>query len=149
MPTSFHRCVWINVRLLINTSIIATEDFKKERQSCVHQAIQRNGGNMENAMKECQSGSDYSVDLANWAGSRFGSKAGKNKLIDSSAKWAGFTSSEAQRSVGLLQALVGDTVVGKGKFLLNMAPEERPSLPERGFMKSKKIPMKKISVRVY
>jgi hypothetical protein len=56
-----------------------TEDFKKERQSCVHQAIQRNGGNMENAMKECQSGSDYSVDLANWAGSRFGSKAGKKQ----------------------------------------------------------------------
>lgn len=106
-----------------------TEDFKKERQSCVHQAIQRNGGNMENAMKECQSGSDYSVDLANWAGSRFGSKAGKNKLIDSSAKWAGFTSSEAQRSVGLLQALVGDTVVGKGQISVEYGPRRKAITP--------------------
>lgn len=106
-----------------------TEDFKKERQSCVHQAIQRNGGNMENAMKECQSGSDYSVDLSNWAGSRFGSKAGKNKLIDSSAKWAGFTSSEAQRSVGLLQALVGDTVVGKGQISVEYGPRRKAITP--------------------
>jgi hypothetical protein len=116
-----------------------TEDFKKERQSCVHQAIQRNGGNMENAMKECQSGSDYSVDLANWAGSRFGSKAGKNKLIDSSAKWAGFTSSEAQRSVGLLQALVGDTVVGKGQISVEYGPRRKGHhTQKRGFYEIEK-----------
>ncbi|PIR35929.1 MAG: hypothetical protein COV37_06040 [Bdellovibrio sp. CG11_big_fil_rev_8_21_14_0_20_39_38] len=106
-----------------------SEDFKKERQDCVHQAIQRNGGNMEQAMKECQSSSNYSVDLANWAGSHFGSKAGKNKLIESSAKWAGFNSSEAKKSVGLLKALVGDTVIGKGRISVEYGPKNRAITP--------------------
>jgi hypothetical protein len=47
-----------------------TEDYKRERQECVHKAIQRNGGNMEKALEECQSHSSYSVDLSNWAGNR-------------------------------------------------------------------------------
>lgn len=106
-----------------------TEDFKKERQECVHKAIQRNGGNMEEAMKQCQSGGDYSVDLANWAGSRFGSKAGQNKLIESSAKWAGFNSEEAKRSVGLLKALVGDTVIGKGRVSVEYGPSKHALTP--------------------
>ncbi len=106
-----------------------TDDFKKERQECVHKAIQRNGGNMENAMKECQSGSNYSVDLANWAGSRFGAKASKNKLIESSAQWAGFNSSEAQRTVGLLKALVGDTVIGKGQVSVEYGPRRKAITP--------------------
>ncbi len=106
-----------------------TDDFKKERQGCVHQAIQRNGGNMEKAMKECQSGSDYSVDLANWAGSRFGSKASQNKLIESSAKWAGFNSSESQKALGLLKALVGDTVIGKGQVSVEYGPRKKAITP--------------------
>jgi hypothetical protein len=106
-----------------------SEDFKKERQSCVHKSIQRNGGNMEQAMKECQSGGDYNVDLANWAGSRFGSKSSKNKLIESSAKWAGFNSNEAKRSVGLLKALVGDTVIGKGRISVEYGPRNKAITP--------------------
>ncbi len=106
-----------------------SEDFKKERQGCVHKAIQRNGGNMEQAMKECKSGGDYSVDLANWAGSRFGSKSSKNKLIESSAKWAGFNSNEAKRSVGLLKALVGDTVIGKGRISVEYGPRNKAITP--------------------
>ena len=106
-----------------------TEDFKKERQGCVHRAIQRNGGNMEQAMKECQSGGDYSVDLANWSGSRFGAKADENRLIESSAKWAGFNSREAKRSVDLIKALVGDTVVGKGRISVEYGPNNRAITP--------------------
>jgi len=106
-----------------------SEDFKKERQGCVHKAIQRNGGNMEQAMQECKSGGDYSVDLANWAGSRFGSKSSKNKLIESSAKWAGFNSNEAKRSVGLLKALVGDTVIGKGRISVEYGPRNKAITP--------------------
>ncbi|MBT4791325.1 MAG: hypothetical protein HON90_07125 [Halobacteriovoraceae bacterium] len=106
-----------------------TEDFKKERQECVHKSIQKNGGNMEQAMKECQSSSDYSIDVANWAGSRFGSKASKNKLIESSAKWAGFSSKQAKRSVGLLKALVGDTVIGKGQISVEYGPNKKAITP--------------------
>ena len=106
-----------------------SEDFKQERQGCVHKAIQRNGGNMEQAMKECQSGSDYSVDLANWAGSHFGAKASENKLIESSAKWAGFTSRKAKRSVELIKALVGDTVVGRGRISVEYGPNNRAITP--------------------
>ena len=105
------------------------EDFKQERQGCVHRAIQKNGGNMEQAMKECQSGGDYSVDLANWAGSRFGLKATENKLIESSAKWAGFNSVESRRSVDLIKALVGDTVVGNGRISVEYGPNNRAITP--------------------
>lgn len=106
-----------------------SEDFKKERQECVHKAIQRNGGNMEQAMKECRSGADYSVDLANWAGNRFGIKAKENRLLESSAKWAGFNSKEARRSVELLKALVGDTVVGKGRVSVEYGPRNKAITP--------------------
>ena len=106
-----------------------TEDFKQERQGCVHRAIQKNGGNMEQAMKECRSGSDYSVDLTNWAGSRFGLKANENKLIESSAKWAGFNSKEARRAVELIKALVGDTVVGQGRISVEYGPRRRAITP--------------------
>ena len=106
-----------------------SEDFKQERQKCVHKAIQKNGGNMEQAMKECRSGMDYSGDLANWAGSRFGKKASENKLIESSARWAGFNSKESKRSVELIKALVGDTVVGRGRISVEYGPTNRALTP--------------------
>ena len=106
-----------------------TEDFKRERQDCVHRAIGRNGGNMEQAMKECQSGSDYSVDLTNWAGRQFGLKASENKLIESSARWAGFNSGKSRRSVDLIKALVGDVVVGRGRVSVEYGPTNRAITP--------------------
>ncbi len=106
-----------------------TEDFKMERQNCARKAIERNGGNMEAAMSECQTGSDYSYDLANWSGSNNGPKAQSNKLIESSAKWAGFTGKEAQRSVELVKALVGDTVIGKGQVSVEYGPDKRAITP--------------------
>ena len=105
------------------------EDFKRERQDCVHNAIARNGGNMEQAMKECQSGSDYSVDLTNWAGRQFGLKASENKLIESSAIWAGFNSGKSRRSVDLIKALVGDVVIGRGRISVEYGPNNRAITP--------------------
>ncbi len=105
-----------------------TEDFKMERQNCVRQAIQKNGGNMEAAMSECQTGSDYSYDLTNWAGGG-GPKTQKNKLIESSAKWAGFTGDESKRSVDLIKALVGDTVIAKGQVSVEYGPDKRALTP--------------------
>lgn len=106
-----------------------TEDFKMERQSCVRKAIQRTGGNMEAAMSQCKSGSDYSFDIANWSGASNGAKARTNKLIASSAKWAGFTGREARRSVDLIKALVGDTVIGRGKVTVEYGPSKKALTP--------------------
>jgi len=106
-----------------------TEDFKMERQSCVRKAIQRTGGNMEAAMSQCQSGSDYNFDIANWSGASNGSKVRTNKLIASSAKWAGFTGREARRSVDLIKALVGDTVIGRGKVTVEYGPSKKALTP--------------------
>ena len=106
-----------------------TEDFKVERQNCVRKSIQKNGGNMEAAMKDCQTGSDYSFDVANWSGARNGAKTRQNKLIESSAKWAGFTGREAKRSVDLIKALVGDTVIARGNVSVEYGPSNKALTP--------------------
>jgi hypothetical protein len=90
------------------------EDFYTERQDCVHKEIERNGGNIEAAMQSCNSSRVWENDLTNWAGNKFGEKSDSNKLIESSAKWAGFSSPESSGAVKLVQSLVGDTVVSKG-----------------------------------
>lgn len=106
-----------------------SEDFKKERQECVRKAIDRNNGNIENALNECQETSEYSFNLSNWAGKRFGDKASQNKLIESSAKWAGFNDDNAKRSVELVKALVGDTVIGKGQISVEYGPKSKALTP--------------------
>lgn len=115
-----------------------SEDFKKERQECVHKAIKNNGGNIEKALKECQSGSTNSFDLSNWAGQRFGDKSSQNKLIESSAKWAGFNDQESKRSVELVKALVGDTVIGKGRVSVDYGPKNKAITPRLRLYKIEK-----------
>ena len=50
-------------------------------------------------------------------------------MIESSAKWAGFNSEEAKRSVGLLKALVGDTVIGNGRVSVEYGPSKNALTP--------------------
>ena len=58
----------------------------------------------------------WNKDLANWSGSKYGEKSSSNKLIEDSARWAGFDTQEGGSSaVKLVQSLVGDTVVSRGK----------------------------------
>ncbi|MBX9767212.1 MAG: hypothetical protein K2X47_08075, partial [Bdellovibrionales bacterium] len=90
-------------------------DFYEERQICVHREIEKNGGNIESAMQTCNSGRMWDTDLTNWAGSKYGEKSNSNKLIESSARWAGFDSAAGSPAVKLVQSLVGDTVVSRGK----------------------------------
>lgn len=90
-------------------------DYYEERQTCVHKEIEKNGGNIEAAMQSCNSGRMYDADLTNWAGSKYGEKSSSNKLIESSARWAGLDNGEGKNSIKLVQALVGDTVVSRGK----------------------------------
>lgn len=90
-------------------------DYYEERQSCVHKEIEKNGGNIEVAMQTCNSSRVWDTDLANWSGSKYGEKSDSNKLIESSARWAGFDTSEGSSAVKLVKNLVGDTVISHGK----------------------------------
>lgn len=89
-------------------------DYYQERQACVHKEIEKNGGNMEAAMQSCNSGKLYEADLSNWSGSKYGEKTQTNKLIEGSARWAGFDNDKGRSSINLIKSLVGDTVVSKG-----------------------------------
>lgn len=91
------------------------EDFYEERQACIHREIEKNGGNIEAAMQGCNSGRVWDSNLANWAGSRYGETVDSNKLIESSARWAGIDGQDGAGAVRLVQSLVGDTVVSRGK----------------------------------
>jgi hypothetical protein len=125
-----------------------SEDFKKERQECVHKSIKKNGGNIEKALKQCQSGSVNSFDLSNWAGQRFGDKSSQNKLIESSAKWAGFNDSESKRSIELVKSLVGDTVVGKGRISVDYGPKNKAITPRLRLYKIERDTYKKLCKRL-
>ncbi|MGE3756847.1 MAG: hypothetical protein AB7H97_03780 [Pseudobdellovibrionaceae bacterium] len=91
------------------------QEFYEERQSCVHREIDKNGGNIETAMQACNSSRMWDTDIANWSGSKYGEKSKSNKLIESSARWAGFDNPEAASTVKLVKNLVGDTVISRGK----------------------------------
>jgi hypothetical protein len=56
----------------------------------------------------------WDTNLTNWSGQKYGEKTESNKLIASSARWAGFDTKEGSSTVKLVQSLVGDTVVSHG-----------------------------------
>ena len=111
------------------------EDFYQERQSCVRKSIERNGGDMESAMQGCNGNSLWQSDLSNWAGSKNGEKVPSNRLIESSAKWAGMDGPESRSSLDLLKALVGDTAVSRGMVSVEYGPH-RAALTPRTFLQS-------------
>jgi len=105
------------------------EDFYQERQGCVRKAIEQNGGDLEHAMETCRGNKLWDQDLPNWAGKLQGEKVSENRLIESSAKWAGFDSNEGKKSVDLLKALVGDTVVFRGNVKVDYGPRQNGLTP--------------------
>lgn len=105
------------------------EDFYQERQGCVRKEIDKNGGNLEQAMESCNGNRLWESDLANWAGSKDGEKSATNKLIDSSAKWAGMESGDAKRTIDLIKGFVGDTVVSKGNIHIEYGPRQNALTP--------------------
>lgn len=126
---------WLSQMRLDQCSLIdkytdsRVDDFYQERQSCVRRAIEANGGNMEQAMESCRGSNVYQADLANWAGGKYGQKVSSNRLIDSSAKWAGLDGPEAKGTVDLLKSLVGDTIVSKGYVSVEYGPRSTPLTP--------------------
>lgn len=111
------------------------EDYYQERQSCVRKAIQSDGGDLENAMESCQGGNMWNQNLANWAGVKNGEKVQVNKLLQASAKWAGLDGAEAQPTLDLVKALVGDTVVARGGVSVEYGPRQS-SLTPRTYLQS-------------
>ena len=105
------------------------EDYYHERQSCVHRAIEANGGNMDAAMENCNKDNAWSTELTNWAGSKYGDKVTTNKLIDSSARWAGLKNQESQETLNLVKSLVGDTVLANGSLSVEYGPRASPMTP--------------------
>lgn len=132
---------WLSQMRLDQCSLIdkytdsRVEDFYQERQGCVRQAIERNGGDMEAAMQSCNGNSLWKADLSNWAGGRTGDKVSSNRLIDSSAKWAGMSNPESQGSLDLLKGLVGDTIVSKGSVSVEYGPY-KAALTPRTYLQS-------------
>ena len=104
------------------------EDFYQERQGCVRKAIEGNGGDLEHAMESCQ-GNMWNLDLTNWAGKRNGEKVASNKLLEASAKWAGLDGPEAGKSLDLVKALVGETVVSRGQVSIEYGPRQSALTP--------------------
>lgn len=100
------------------------DEFYVERNECAMQQLARNGGDAEAAMKACANRDAYSFNLANWAGTKYGSKASSNKLIDSSAKWAGLNNSTSKKALDLVKSMVGDTVVSKGRVSIEWGPRK-------------------------
>lgn len=109
------------------------EDYQQERQQCVRKEIASSGGNFEQAMQAC-GGNYWQADIANWSGDDTSGKTGENELLGSSAKWAGLTGREADRTVSLVKALVGDTVVQRGVVSVSFGPGQKPLTPRTHLM---------------
>jgi len=105
------------------------EDFYQERQGCVRQAIERNGGDIESAMQQCQGNRLWDSNLTNWAGKKNGEKVESNKLIDSSAKWAGLDGDDQKSSLELVKSMVGDTVLSRGNISVEYGPRQSALSP--------------------
>lgn len=103
-----------------------TEEYGQARQTCVRKEIDRSGGDFEAAMESCQS--TWDRNLTDWSGDNK-PETTENRVIDSSAKWAGSTNTESQRIKKLLISMVGDTVVKHGAVTVDYGPEHKPSTP--------------------
>ena len=101
------------------------EDFYEQRSQCVRNKIGANSGNFESAMEGCKNYSDF--NLKDWSGS--GIKKNINKVIDSSAKWAGFEKGEAKRVVDLTKSFLGDEIVKHGHVSIDYGPHRMQMTP--------------------
>ena len=61
------------------------------------------------------------MNIADWSGD---GKTPENRLIESTAKWAGFRGENAEKIVNLTKAFIGDTIIKKAASVLTMALAE-------------------------
>ncbi len=114
------------------------EDYYNERQNCLHRELEKSGGNHEQAVSKCGGNGLYQQDIANWAGNKFGGKVKTNKLIESSAKWAGFDGPNAKQAVELVKSFVGETTVSGGQVSVEYGPRQVALSPTEHLVALKK-----------
>lgn len=96
--------------------------YERERSQCMRSELQKNGNNVKLALKTC-GGNNYEHNLADWSG---GDKnVNMNRLIESTAKWAGLKGDDADRTIELTKAFVGDTVIGRGGVEVDFGSRKR------------------------
>ena len=95
-------------------------EFYEERAECVRRANQKSGGNFEDSMEACKN--YWNRDITDWAGGD--RKTSENRLIESTAKWAGFKGKQAERVVSLTKAFIGDTVLKRGSISIDYGPRK-------------------------
>ncbi len=96
--------------------------YERERSQCMRTEMQRNGNNVKLALKSCGN-NNYEHSLADWSG---GDKnVDMNRLIESTAKWAGLKGEDAERTVELTKSFVGDTVIGRGGIEVDFGSRKR------------------------
>lgn len=100
-------------------------DYYDERSKCVRDAIEKHNGNFEKAMEECKN--YHSYNLEDWAGS--GKKTDENRLIQSTANWAGFTDEKAKKVVDLTKAFIGDDIIKRGDVSIDFGPKRMQFSP--------------------
>lgn len=93
-------------------------EFYEQRAECVRKANQQSGGNFEQSMESCKN--YWDTDLASWSGG--GDKTPENRLIESTAKWAGFQGASADRVVNITKAMIGDTIIKRGSLRIDYGP---------------------------
>ena len=109
------------------------QDFHEERSKCVRDSINANNGNFEKAMDQCQN--HAATDFASWAGE---GRKKVNRMIESTAEWAGFTGEEAKRVVDLTKAFIGDDIVQAGGISMDYGPKRIQFTPRTYLLDIKK-----------
>lgn len=100
--------------------------YERERSQCVRSELKRNGNNVKEALKSCGENS-YENKIRDWAGGE--NQVPVNRLIESTAKWAGLTGNDAANTIELTKAFVGDTVIGKGGIDVDFGKRNRIYTP--------------------
>lgn len=103
-------------------------EFYEQRAECVRKANQQSGGNFEQSMESCKNYMD--ADISDWSGD---GKSPENRLIESTAKWAGFKGESADRVVNLTKAFIGDTIIKRGSLTIDYGPH-RVQLTPRTYL---------------
>jgi hypothetical protein len=119
-------------------------EFYEQRAECVRKANQQTGGNFEQSMESCKN--YWDTDIASWAGG--GHKTPENRLIESTAKWAGFQGASADRVVNITKAMIGDTVIKRGSLSIDYGPRRVQLTPRTYLIDVKKDTFDKLCGRV-
>ncbi len=108
-------------------------DYYEQRSQCVQNKIKSTDGDFEKAMNGCDGNRDY--NLRSWAGGN--GQDEENRLIEDSAKWAGFTDESAKRVVDLTKSFIGDTVIKNGSVKVDFGPRQYQMSPRTYLMEVK------------